>query len=139
MPKHTQEKTVLAFDFGLRRIGVAIGQTITKSSRPLTVLHATDGIPQWEEVKSLISTWDVTQLVVGLPFNTDGSEQEITLAAKKFSRRLQAKYRLPVALIDERYSTKAAKSSLTFRSTKNASIDSHAAAVILDSWLHENG
>ena len=66
MPNQLQEKTVLAFDFGLRRIGVAIGQTITKDARPLTVLQVTDGIPKWEEIESLISTWCVTQLVVGL-------------------------------------------------------------------------
>ena len=138
MPNQLQEKTVLAFDFGLRRIGVAIGQTITKDARPLTVLQVTDGIPKWEEIESLISTWCVTQLVVGLPFNVDGTEQEITLAARKFSRRLHAKFHLPVALIDERYSTKAAKSSSAYQSNKNPAIDSHAAVIILDSWFREN-
>ena len=137
MPKHTNPLIVLGFDFGMRRIGVAIGQTITTTARPLTVLDAKDGIPRWKEIGDLISTWQAEALIVGVPYNIDGSDQEISLAAKKFSRRLESKFKLPVHLIDERYSTKTAQSNPEFKTNKNAAIDSYAAAIILDAWLQQ--
>ena len=138
MPESCGNLTILAFDFGMKRIGVAIGQKITQHARPLTTIPATDGIPKWSDIKALITKWQVNQLIVGLPLNLDGSDQEITLAAKKFSRRLRAKFNLPVALVDERYSTKHARSSTNFHRDEKAKIDSCAAAVILETWLRQD-
>ncbi len=138
MPESCGDLTILAFDFGMKRIGVAIGQKITQYARPLTTIPATDGIPKWSDIKALITKWEVNQLIVGLPLNVDGSDQEITLAAKKFSRRLRAKFNLPVALVDERYSTKHARSSTNFHRHEKAQIDSCAAAVILETWLRQD-
>ena len=138
MPNPSLYQTVLGFDFGMRRIGIAIGNTQIRNARPLTVLNATDGIPNWEIIQQLIDQWQVTHLVVGLPYHVDGTDQEITKAAKKFSRRLHAKFKLPVSLVDERYSTKIAKSSDAFKTNKKASIDSHAAAIILEAWLNDD-
>lgn len=138
MPESCCDLTILAFDFGMKRIGVAIGQKITQHARPLTTIPATDGIPKWSDIKALITKWEVNQLIVGLPLNVDGSDQEITLAAKKFSRRLRAKFNLPVALVDERYSTKHARSSTNFHRHEKAQIDSCAAAVILETWLRQD-
>ena len=89
-------------------------------------------------ISANILKWEVNQLIVGLPLNVDGSDQEITLAAKKFSRRLRAKFNLPVALVDERYSTKHARSSTNFHRHEKAQIDSCAAAVILETWLRQD-
>ena len=138
MPNSPLYQTVLGFDFGMRRIGVAIGNTQIRNARPLTVLRATDGIPNWETIRQLIDQWQVTQLIVGLPYQIDGTDQEITKAARKFSRRLHAKFNLPTSLVDERYSTKIAKNTDTFKTNKKASIDSHAAAIILEAWLNDD-
>ena len=138
MPSSPLYQTVLGFDFGMRRIGVAIGNTQIRNARPLTVLRATDGIPNWETICQLIDQWQVTQLIVGLPYQIDGTDQEITKAARKFSRRLHAKFNLPTSLVDERYSTKIAKNTDTFKTNKKASIDSHAAAIILEAWLNDD-
>jgi putative Holliday junction resolvase len=124
--------------FGMKRIGVAIGNTQIRHARPLTVLHATDGIPDWETIHRLIDQWQVTHLIVGLPYQIDGTDQEITKAARKFSRRLHAKFSLPISLVDERYSTKIAKKTENFKTNKKASIDSHAAAIILEAWLNDD-
>lgn len=134
MPKY---KTLLGFDFGMKRIGVAVGQSITRSANPLTILKAVDGIPVWEEIENLISIWQADALVVGLPYQMDGSEQLLSFAAKKFAKRLQAKFNLPVFLVDETLTTMAAKSFA--KEAKNyvpKEIDSYAAKIILESWLN---
>lgn len=133
-------KTVLGFDFGLKRIGVAIGQTLTRSANPLTTLSAIDGIPTWEEIENLISIWQAQALIVGLPYQLDGSEQHLSFAAKKFANRLRAKFKLPVFLVDERLTTMAAKSYLKeVKIYAPNEIDQYAAKFILESWLHSEG
>ena len=129
--------TVLGFDFGMKRIGVAVGQTITQTANPIITLHAIDGIPNWSEIQNLIAEWGATHLVVGLPYQLDGSKQETTLSAQKFSRRLQNKFGLPVDLIDERLTTKSARQALHDQHNLNerSQIDSYAAKLILESWL----
>jgi len=132
-------KTLLGFDFGMKHIGVAVGQTITQTATPLTSLKATDGIPQWEEIGKLISTWGAQALVIGIPLNMDGTSQPITAAAKKFGNRLNARFKLPVHHVDERLTTAEAKQVLFdtagYRALDKASIDSFAAKLILESWL----
>jgi putative holliday junction resolvase len=133
-------KTVLGFDFGMKRIGVAIGQTITRSANPLTTLFAVDGIPKWEEIENLISIWQADALIVGLPYQLDGSEQQLSYAAKKFANRLKAKFKLPVFLVDERLTTMAAKSYLKeIKNYVQSEIDQYAAKFILESWLNSEG
>ncbi len=137
MPELMTAQTVLCFDFGMRKIGVAIGQSVTKTARPLQNIKATDGIPNWDLIANLIAEWTADALVVGLPYNMDGSEQTITLAARKFARRLEAKFHLPVHMKDERLSTKEALAQLQAKNDKKTEVDSYAAALILESWLRE--
>lgn len=130
--------TVLGFDFGMRKIGVAIGQSITKTASPLPKLAAQDGIPSWDNIKTLIQTWQPDALIVGLPLNMDGSTQDITFSAKKFARRLESFYQLPVFLMDERLTTKSAQSHFDKQAHKKADLDSLAAVIIVESWLREH-
>lgn len=129
-----EQSILLGFDFGMRKIGVAVGQMITRTANPLTMLKAEDGIPHWELVRELIKIWDIDAIVVGIPLNMDGSTQPLTFAARKFARRLHARFGLPVYTVDERLTTIAAKR------TKNVTqLDSYAAKLILEQWLGEQG
>lgn len=128
---------LLAFDFGMKVIGVASGQKITKTASPLTTISATDGIPNWQQIQQLVDSWRPEALIVGLPLNMDGTEQEITKCARKFANRLQEKYKMPVHLVDERLSTWQAKQETT-KSTKNNRHDAIAAAILLEQWLNTN-
>ena len=96
---------VLAFDYGLRNIGVAIGQRLTGTATPLTGLAARDGIPNWAQVQTLLEEWRPQQLLVGLPLNMDASESELSRRARKFANRLHGRFGLTVNLMDERLSS----------------------------------
>lgn len=130
---------LLGFDFGLKRIGIAVGQTITKTARPLVTIKAEQGVPQWEVLNKIIQTWQPTALIVGIPLNMDGSDQAITHAAKQFSDELHQRYHLPVYGIDERLSTKDARERIFkeggYKALQKESIDSIAAQLILQNWL----
>jgi len=132
----------LAFDFGMKRIGSAVGQLVTRQAKPLTNIAAKDGVPDWHVCDKLMATWDPEGLVVGLPLNMDGSEQWTTEAAKDFASSLGERYDLPVHLSDERLTTKAAKEHIFeqggFSALKKADIDSVAAAIILQHWLERH-
>lgn len=133
MHKH---KVLLGFDFGMKRIGVAVGQTITCSAQALTVLAAKDGIPNWQLIAELLQTWHTDGCVIGAPYNMDGSHQHVTYAAKKFAARLREKFKLPVYLMDERLTTIEAKAQLYAKpKASRTEIDSYAAKLILESWL----
>ena len=139
MPDTRSHNTLLGFDFGMRRIGVAVGQMVTRSANPLAILKATDGIPNWDHILALIITWQADALVVGIPVSMDGSEQPITFAARRFANKLHHRFRLPVYTMDERLTTIEAKRILT-QQKKASSItplDSYAAKLILEQWLHE--
>lgn len=101
--------TVLGFDFGMKYIGVAVGQTLTGTATPLTTINAKDGIPNWSEIVELIEKWRADAIIVGIPLNMDGTEQAITLCAKRFANRLHAHTKLPIHQVDERLSTFEAK------------------------------
>ena len=90
--------SALAFDFGTHRIGVAIGQSILGSAKPLPLLKARDGIPNWGHIQNLIEEWQPQILVIGHPLNMDGSDNPITLLARKFSRKLSGRFHLPIQL-----------------------------------------
>ena len=102
-------QTVIAFDYGIKSIGVAVGQSITGTASPLAALKAADGIPNWELIQSTIDEWQPDALLVGLPLNMDGTEQEITQRAKKFANRLNGRFQKQVFTYDERLSTADAK------------------------------
>ena len=132
-------KRVIGFDFGMKRIGVAIGQTVSMHASPLKTLRAKDGVPNWDEVASLIKEWQPSELIVGIPINLDGSNQLVTFAAKKFSKKLIHRFKLPVHGEDERFTTIEARSLLFdkggYRSIEKSEIDSIAAVIITEQWL----
>ena len=101
--------TFLAFDFGLRHIGVATAQTRTATSTPLAVLRAKSGVPDWNQIAALIEEWQPAAMVVGLPLNMDGTESDMSARARKFAHRLEGRFRLAVHLVDERLSSHEAR------------------------------
>lgn len=131
---------VLCFDFGTRQIGVAFGQTLTATATPVAVLKAREGQPHWDEVARLVAEWLPDLLLVGLPLNMDGSESDFCLRARRFARRLRARTGKPVAMVDERLSTAAAKAEAgPIRDYRRQPVDGLAAALILWTWLAEPG
>jgi putative Holliday junction resolvase len=132
-------EVILAFDFGLRHIGVAVGQSITLSATPLPSLLAEKGKPHWESVEGLLSRWNPSVLLVGLPILMEGGEQAVSFAARQFARELEQRFNLPVYLVDERLTTKEARRRLTemkVKITDEISIHSFAAKIILETWMH---
>ena len=129
--------TVLGFDFGLKRIGVAVGQTMTQTARPLIILNANRGVPNWNDIQKLIDEWAVDALVVGLPLNMDGTEQAITQQARAFAKTLENKFHLPLYFSDERLTTIAAKDELHSQKSKKrfSAVDSVSAKLIVESWM----
>lgn len=132
--------TALAFDFGLSNIGCAVGQTLTGSASPVAVLKARDGQPDWQAVEDVITRWKPNLLLVGLPLNMDDSESEFCLRARKFARRLQGRFGLPVKMVDERLSSREAKSrgerhGKDAHNYRKNPVDDLAAQIILETWL----
>lgn len=137
-----QPLTFLGFDFGMKRIGVATGQDLTLTTTSLEVLPATDGKPDWDVISRLIDTWRPDALIVGIPLSMDGSENDMTHAARRFGNRLRERYHLPVHLIDERLSSREAEQLLATpgkRRSKTGTqrVDAVAAQVILQTWMAE--
>jgi putative Holliday junction resolvase len=135
-------RTLLGFDYGLKNIGVAVGQDLTQTANPLTVIKARDGIPNWNDIEALITEWQPELLIVGLPLNMDGTEQKMTAAARKFGNRLNGRFQIAVEWQDERLSTFEALEQLGIRSklqSKNRDdVDRISAQLILQSWLNEH-
>ena len=138
-------RVILGFDFGRRRIGIACGDTVSRTAAPLEAVPAGSAGPRWERIGELLSEWRPAQAVVGLPYNVDGSDSAMTADAREFAAQLEDRYRLPVALVDERYSSREAEarlksaraSGLRRRRVARADIDAAAACVILDRWFSE--
>jgi len=132
---------VLAFDFGLRQIGVAVGNALLGTSQPLTVLRARDGQPQWAQLEALLKEWQPDLLLVGDPLNMDGSVSELAERSRKFGRRLRGRYQLPVTLVDERltsFEVKREQREAGHRGDyRENPIDSLAAELILNDWLRD--
>ncbi|MFT7299934.1 MAG: putative Holliday junction resolvase [Porticoccus sp.] len=133
---------MLAFDFGTRQIGVAVGQALLGSANPLMVLKARDGIPDWGQIERLLEEWRPNRLLVGLPLNMDGSESEFCARTRKFARRLHGRFGLKVSMVDERLSTFEAKQLAKEQNKQQGSyrdqpVDDLAAAMILQSWLSD--
>ncbi|MBX2857542.1 MAG: Holliday junction resolvase RuvX [Cellvibrionaceae bacterium] len=130
--------SALAFDFGSKNIGVAHGQSLTQSGEPIGVLSARDGIPDWKQILELIAEWQPKLLIVGLPFNMDGSDSELTRRARKFGNRLHARTKLAVHFVDERLSSREAKYQARQighnGDYRRSPVDALAACVILQSF-----
>ncbi|GAA0559569.1 Holliday junction resolvase RuvX [Halomonas salifodinae] len=133
------ERLILAFDFGTRRIGVAVGNELIHSARELEPLPARDGIPDWAQVTRLVDEWRPDLFVVGLPINMDGSESEMSTRARKFGKRLYGRYGKPCELVDERGSTREAKAIAREQghrgNYREEGIDGLAAVLILEGWF----
>lgn len=132
----------MAFDYGLKNIGVAVGQTVTQTGTELPALSARDGIPQWDQIEKLLNEWQVGTILVGLPLNMDDSESELSKRARKFGNRLHGRFGIDVHWVDERLSTREAKAEAAERGHRgnygDEPIDSIAARIILESWLHSH-
>ncbi|MFT7491283.1 MAG: putative Holliday junction resolvase [Pseudohongiellaceae bacterium] len=135
--------TALGFDFGLRSIGIAYGQSLTGSAQPLAPLKAKDGIPDWQHTRHIIEEWRPAVVVVGLPLNMDDSESELSRRARKFGNRLSGRFghllEFKLEFMDERLSSFAAKQDAKERghkgNYKKEPIDSFAAQLILEDWF----
>ncbi|MCI0505419.1 MAG: Holliday junction resolvase RuvX [Gammaproteobacteria bacterium] len=147
-------RTLLAFDYGTKRIGVAVGQELTKSATPLITLNNSEKGTDWYDIDHLVKEWRPDAFVVGLPLNADGSEHAVSRAAKQFGDQLQARYNLPVYWVDERLTSVEAESMIAAsrkdvksgrqlrkkagsRRIAKAQIDSAAARLILESWFNQ--
>jgi len=122
---------VLAFDFGLRHIGVAVGQPVTGTASPLTTLTARQGRPDWEQVRRLVEEWQPQVLLVGLPLNMDDTESEMSAQARRFATALARRLRRRVLMVDERLT------SFASRQADAAERHGAAAALIAETWLAE--
>ena len=129
--------TLIGFDFGPRKIGVAIGQRITATAAPLTTLRSRDDRPDWPGIEALIREWQPEAAVVGLPFNMDDTETAIAPLARRFARQIQGRFGLPVHLVDERLTTLAARQILGRKATSREVVDAMAAKLLLETWLSE--
>lgn len=129
--------TLLGFDFGTRKIGVAVGQTVTRSATALTTIRTRDEKPDWERIERLIREWQPLEAVVGLPFNMDDSEADIAPRARRFARQLEGRFGLKVHLIDERLTTIEARGRLGRAGAEPGAVDAMAAKLILETWLSE--
>jgi len=135
-------KTLLGFDFGKKYIGVAVGQQLTGSATPLGSIKAKDGIPNWDDLKYYVNEWQPDIIVVGLPLNMDGSEQQLTHDARKFGNRVSNQCNIQVVFQDERLTTADAKERLFaqggYRNLKKDNIDALSAVLIIESYFENS-
>jgi len=133
----TSPTTLLGFDLGSKRIGVAVGQTLTSTANPLGTVMVRHDIPDWNAIDRIVDTWDPGALVVGLPLNMDGTEQLMTQAARHFRNQLIRRYKLPVYVADERLSTREARDRMAQEGRLDKEDDPIAAQIILETWFSE--
>jgi putative Holliday junction resolvase len=129
--------TLLGFDYGSRKIGVAVGQTVTGTASALETLYLVNQKPDWKRIASLIEEWRPEALVVGLPLNVDDSETDATQPALRFSRQLEGRFHIKVYLADERFSSFEARDRLSHKAKRWEDYDAIAAKLILETWLNE--
>jgi putative Holliday junction resolvase len=133
--------SVLGFDYGKKRIGIATGQTITHSATPCKTINQIDGNPDWSAIKNEIQQWNPQALIVGMPYHTDGSENKMTAAASQFAYELKKRFKLPVIEINEALSSQQAeeilKQDMKINKQNKHEIDRMAAAIIVQRWLDQ--
>ncbi len=130
--------TLIGFDFGPRKIGVAVGQQVTATAAPLTTLRCRNDRPDWPRIEALIREWRPDAAVVGLPFNMDDTETEIAPLARRFARQIEGRFGLPVHLVDERLTTLEARHILGRKGTSREVVDAMAAKLLLETWLSDS-
>ena len=126
--------TILAFDYGTRRVGVAVGNTETRASQALKTIFATNPDTLFKELENLLKEWQPDQIIVGLPTHPDGAEHEMTTKAKRFGNQLHGRFNLPVAWVDERYTSVVLESDPKMQDN----LDAHSAALILEQYFAEH-
>ena len=129
--------TLLGFDYGTRKIGVAVGQTLTRTATPLETLRLGNQKPDWGRIAELIDEWQPEALVVGLPLDVDDSETDATEPARRFSRQLEGRFKLKVYMADERFTSFEARERLGHKAKRIEEYDAVAAKLILETWLNE--
>ena len=143
----TRAHTVLAFDFGLKRIGIASGDSLTRTAAPRTAAVSGPSGPDWNTIAREVRALAPAELIVGAPYNADGSEGTLTAAARRFAAELERRFALPVRLVDERFSSLEASAALKARRKRgerrrrvtHGDVDSAAAAVILGRYFAGEG
>lgn len=133
MPKEEKELTVMAFDYGTRKIGVAVGNTITQLGQPVKVISEAHEDARFKAIEVLLREWQPNQLVVGLPCHPDGTEHDMTAKAKRFGNQLHGRFQLPVEWVDERYSSAVLERGLDMQDD----LDAQSAALILEQYFLE--
>jgi len=133
MPEAEKELTVMAFDYGTRRIGVAIGNTLTQTGQPIQIIAENGDDARFRLIEALIQEWQPDQLVVGLPSHPDGAPHEMTAKAKRFGNQLNGRFHLPVNWVDERYTSAILEGNPEMRDN----LDAQSAALILEQYFHE--
>lgn len=124
-------ETVLGFDFGLKRIGVAVGNTGIRQAQPLTIISAATNDAKFAAIDALLKEWQPARCIVGLPRHPDGADHEMTVRCRRFANQLQGRYGVPTVLVDERYS------SAVIPQKRGEAIDAKAAAIILQQYFDE--
>jgi putative Holliday junction resolvase len=122
---------VMAFDFGMKKIGIAVGQHVTRTATPIAIIRADNGVPDWDRVGKLVNEWQPELFVVGMPLNMDGTESDMARRAARFARKLSGRFGIRADTMDERLTTFEARQ----RNGKDAEVDDQAAAEILESWF----
>lgn len=132
---------ILAFDYGLKSIGVAVGQRLTGTASTLKAIKAVDGTPDWNQIEALLKEWQPDLVVVGLPLNMDGSEQPFTARVHKFINRLHGRFGVKVVAQDERLTTVESRAELFsqggFKKLSKDAVDCYSAKLILESWFEQ--
>ncbi|AZN67489.1 MULTISPECIES: Holliday junction resolvase RuvX [Acinetobacter] len=138
MPELNPPQSIMAFDFGTQKMGMAIGQSSIESANPLPLFSMKDGIPDWNQLLKIVKEWQPNLFIVGLPLNMDDSESELSARARKFARRLRHQTNITTWMVDERLTTREAREELEFYQSKGQakrlSADSFAAALLIQSW-----
>ena len=127
------ELTVMAFDYGTRRIGVAVGNTLTQSGRPLKTVSEGSSEACFKAIEALLKEWQPDRIVVGMPCHPDGAEHEMSLKARRFGNQLHGRFQLPVDWVDERYTSTVLESDPEMRDN----LDAQSAALILEQYFLE--
>lgn len=138
MPDVNAPNTIMAFDFGTQKMGMAVGQSLIESANPLPLFPMKDGIPNWDELLKIVKSHQPGLFLVGLPLNMDDSESELSTRARKFARRLRHQTNIKTLMVDERLTTREARDELDHYQAqgrgKKLSADSIAAALLIESW-----
>jgi putative Holliday junction resolvase len=124
--------TILAFDFGLKRVGVAVGNTFLKQAQPLTVITAESNQVKFDAIAALLKEWQVSHCVVGFPSHPDGAEHAMSARCRRFAHQLEGRFGVTTSLVDERYT------SAVISAKRGEVIDAQAAALILQQYFEEN-